>query len=76
VGNAQQQSVDRPPLTLEDIRPMALYDARDVAEVLGIDRDSVYEIPEDVLARVRVGPRRGRTRFYGWAITAYLAGDA
>jgi hypothetical protein len=57
---------------VEVIHPERLYDARTAAELLGIHRDTLYRIPDRLLPRSRVGPRRGRTKFRGRALIEYL----
>lgn len=56
-----------------EINPDRLYTAAEVAELLGgIHRDTVYRIPDRLLTRTRVGPRRGITRFRGRAVLDYI----
>jgi hypothetical protein len=62
-------------MTVADINPNELYSPLEVAEMLGIHRDSVYAIPETDLKPTWVGPKRGRKKFRGSAITAYLDGE-
>lgn len=57
--------------TLTELNPHRLYDAKVVAEYLGIHRDTLYKIPDRHLPRSRVGPRRGRTKFKGQDVLAY-----
>lgn len=58
--------------TKEDLHPERLYDAKTVAAYLGIHRDTLYRIPDRLLPRSRVGPNRGRTKFKGRNILAYV----
>lgn len=55
-----------------EIHPERLYSAKQVAAFLGCARDTVYRIPDRLLPRSRVGPRRGMTKFRGRAVLAYL----
>ena len=52
--------------------PERLYPAADVAEYLGIKRDTLYLIPESRLRKVRVGPKGGRVRYRGRDVLQYL----
>jgi hypothetical protein len=55
------------------IVPDALYEARKVAQILGLPRvKSVYNIPERELVPTWVGPRRGKKMFRGADVLAYL----
>lgn len=57
----------------KEILPGAVYEAPEVAELLGLKRvDSVYAIPEDELVPTRVGPRRGKKVFMGSDVIEYL----
>jgi len=51
-----------------------LYTAREAADILGLDRSTIYDIPEHDLPRCRVGPSRGSTRFMGADLLAYMKG--
>jgi len=53
------------------LNPERLYDASQIAEYFGIHRDTLYKIPDRLLPRTRVGPRRGRTKFKGRDVLAY-----
>jgi hypothetical protein len=52
--------------------PERLYPAADVAEYLGIKRDTLYLIPESRLRKFRVGPKGGRVRYHGRDVLQYL----
>jgi len=54
--------------------PFALYTAEEAADVLGLDRATMYEIPETELPRCDVGPARGATRWMGADLLAYMKG--
>lgn len=62
----------------KQIHPEALYTAKDVAALLApeggkpLHVDTVYRIPEALLKKTRVGPRRGRTLYFGRHVLAYL----
>lgn len=58
--------------TTTELHPERLYDAKEVAKYLGIHRDTLYRIPDRLLKRSRVGPRRGRTKFKGRDVNAYI----
>jgi hypothetical protein len=56
-----------------EILPGAVYDAPEVAELLGLQRvKTIYEIPETELAASWVGPRRGKKVYRGADVIAYL----
>lgn len=57
-----------------ELDPYGLYGSRDAAEYLGIDRSTLYDIPEADLPRCRVGPARGSTRWMGADLLAYARG--
>jgi hypothetical protein len=57
-----------------DLDPFELYDSTGAAEFLGIDRSTLYDIPETELPRCRVGPARGSTRWMGADLLAYARG--
>lgn len=54
-----------------DFDPWKLYNAREAADILGLDRATMYDIPETELPRCRVGPARGSTRWMGADLLAY-----
>lgn len=54
--------------------PWRLYKAEEAADVLGLDRATMYDIPETELPRCRVGPARGSTRWMGADLLAYARG--
>lgn len=58
--------------TKTELHPERLYDAKAVAEYLGIQRDTVYKISDRHLKRTRIGPSRGRTKFRGRDVIAYI----
>ncbi len=70
-----QQDLQRPTLNLNDlgIAPLRAYSAEEVAEILGTTRiNSIYEIPERELPRVR---RVGRAVGYlGINVLCYMHG--
>ena len=51
-----------------------LYRAREAADILGLDRTTMYDIPESDLPRCRVGPARGSVRWLGADLLAYVKG--
>lgn len=57
-----------------DLDPFSLYDASEAAEILNVDRSTMYRIPETELPRCRVGPSRGNTRWMGADLLAYARG--
>jgi hypothetical protein len=61
----------RPAPTDGSLDPFRLYTAREAADVLGLDRATMYDIPESELPRCRVGPARGSTRWMGADLLAY-----
>jgi hypothetical protein len=62
---------DRSPLV-----PTALYTARDAAEWLRLSNwKGIYDIAETDLRRSWIGPNRGRIRFLGADLLAYLRGE-
>lgn len=67
-----QHEVGRSPET--ELDPFHLYTAREAADVLGLDRATMYDIPEEELPRCRVGPARGSTRWMGADLLAYARG--
>lgn len=74
-----QPQEDTEPFVRRAISPDALYDVHQVAEFLAppgreaFHPDTVYRMGRrGVLAPVRVGPRRGRTRWRGRTILNYL----
>lgn len=62
--------------SVETINPDRLYTVPQVAEILDLHPNTVYSIPEQLLRRTRVGPRRGRTKVRGRDLLAYLDGRA
>lgn len=58
--------------TNPSIHPDVLYSAPQVASFLGLHPDSVYRIPRSLLERTPVGPRGGRTKFWGRDVLKYL----
>jgi hypothetical protein len=57
-----------------ELDPFELYESTGAAEFLGIDRSTLYDIPETELPRCRVGPARGSTRWMGADLLAYARG--
>lgn len=57
-----------------ELDPYELYGSREAADYLGIDRSTLYDIPEADLPRCRVGPARGSTRWMGADLLAYARG--
>jgi hypothetical protein len=57
-----------------ELDPFRLYTAAEAADVLGLDRATMYEIPEAELPRCNVGPARGATRWMGADLLAYARG--
>lgn len=58
------------------IDPDRLYRVPEAAELLDLHPKTVYAIPEKMLKRTRVGPKRGSVRIRGRAILDYLDGKA
>lgn len=60
------------------IHPDRLYDVEEVRTILRprkpMHADTVYRIPERLLPKTRVGPRRGNTMWKGAHLLAYLEG--
>lgn len=57
------------------IRPLGLYSVREAAAWLRISNfKSVYEIPESELPQCKVGPKRGRIRYWGADLLCYIRG--
>lgn len=54
--------------------PLQLLSAREVANLLALDVDTVYQIPVGELPRVKVGPSRGSTRFLAINVGRYALG--
>ena len=50
------------------------YTAKETGEILGLSNKSVYEIPETLLRRARVGATGRTVRYLGINILCYLAG--
>lgn len=70
-------SLDARPGVSETSRvphPLQLLSAREVAELLALDVDTVYQIPGGELPRVKVGPSRGSTRFLAVNVGRYALG--
>jgi len=57
-----------------ELDPFALYTAQEAADILGLDRATMYEIPEAELPRCEIGPARGATRWMGADLLAYMKG--
>lgn len=57
-----------------ELDPYELYRSKEAAEFLGIDRSTLYDIPEADLPRCRIGPARGATRWMGADLLAYARG--
>jgi len=57
-----------------ELDPFELYTASEAADLLGLDRATMYEIPESELPRCQVGPARGATRWMGADLLAYARG--
>lgn len=57
-----------------ELDPFKLYTAQEAATILGLDRTTIYDIPEADLPRCRVGPARGSTRWMGADLLAYAQG--
>lgn len=65
--------MNRVPETLADIHPDALYNAADVARVLGLSVDTVYRLGQTPkLRKTAIGPKRGATKFRGSVILKYV----
>ena len=59
-----------------ELDPFRLYTVAEAADILGLDRATMYEIPEAELPRCNVGPARGATRWMGADLLAYARGAA
>lgn len=71
-GTGAPRSADVQLAAPSAFEPWRAYTAKEAAEFLGLARtDSVYEIPEVELPRVRVGPNRGSVRFLGADLVCY-----
>ena len=57
-----------------ELDPFRLYTVAEAADILGLDRATMYEIPEAELPRCNVGPARGATRWMGADLLAYARG--
>jgi len=57
-----------------ELDPFELYTAEEAATILGLDRATMYDIPETELPRCEVGPARGATRWMGADLLAYARG--
>jgi hypothetical protein len=68
-GEERQGRVTEIP---ESIHPQRIYTAEVVAHYAGLDRDTVYSIPEKHLPKRRLGPRRGRVGYLGADLLRYL----
>jgi len=64
----------RPDGSASDLDPFALYTAKEAADILGLDRATMYEIPEGELPRCEIGAARGATRWMGADLLAYIKG--
>jgi hypothetical protein len=66
-----QRTADPPTL-----HPTRLYDVDEVRVILNprhpLHPDTVYRIPEKMLPKTKVGPRRGRTMWKGLDLMRYL----
>lgn len=58
------------------IDPDRLYRVPEAAELLDLHPKTVYAIPERLLHRTRVGPKRGSVRIRGRDMLNYLDGKA
>lgn len=56
------------------INPDRLYRVPEAARIMDLHPKTVYAIPESLLKRTRVGPRRGSVRIRGRDIESYLEG--
>lgn len=56
------------------IDPDRLYRVPEAAELLDLHPKTVYAIPERMLKRTRVGPKRGSVKFRGRDLLTYLDG--
>lgn len=64
----------QPDASSSELDPFALYTAQEAADILGLDRATMYEIPETELPRCEIGPARGATRWMGADLLAYSRG--
>jgi hypothetical protein len=74
VRSIVQAALHRPSTDDSGLDPFQLYTAQEAADVLGLDRATMYEIPEAELPRCDVGPSRGATRWMGADLLAYMKG--
>lgn len=68
------QHAGRPGVDESNLDPFELYSTSEAADFLGLDRSTLYDIPESDLPRCRVGPARGSTRWMGADLLAYSRG--
>lgn len=62
-------SLDTDAVTID---PDTLYRADQASQFLQIHRDSLYRMPDHVLKRTRLGPKKGSTRWLGRRLIAYM----
>jgi len=74
VRSIVQSALHQPSTDDSGLDPFQLYTAQEAADVLGLDRATMYEIPEAELPRCDVGPARGATRWMGADLLAYSRG--
>ena len=74
VRSIVQSALRRPSTDDSGLDPFQLHTAQEAADVLGLDRATMYEIPEAELPRCDVGPARGATRWMGADLLAYSRG--
>jgi hypothetical protein len=74
VRSIVQSALRRPSTDDSGLDPFQLYTVQEAADVLGLDRATMYEIPEAELPRCDVGPARGATRWMGADLLAYSRG--
>jgi hypothetical protein len=74
VRSIVRSALEQPSTDDSGLDPFQLYTAQEAADVLGLDRATMYEIPEAELPRCDVGPARGATRWMGADLLAYSRG--
>lgn len=74
VRSIVRSALEQPSTDDSGLDPFQLYTAQEASEVLGLDRATMYEIPEAELPRCDVGPARGATRWMGADLLAYSRG--
>ena len=55
--------------------PYRYYSAEDLADAWGLKRATVYQIPEQLLPKRRVGPKGGRVVYLGRDVSEYESRD-